>query len=193
MSQENNNEEPQDGAIQVFKKWRQNPKSNEGGFISFLYWPKNHKVIVDIGTTKNGALVDNAKCFVNASQFMAYLRADVEDRVDHLFPGFFSESIKDSGWTSYGGGTKAGVTTARIFKVTYWPNDQDSRDFKCAHFVGTPIAQGAIKPDFNQPLKQEHIKVSMFELAELYESLNLAIMASKVHDKLEKLVFEEDN
>lgn len=180
----------ENGAIQVFKKWRQS--STEAGFISFQYWPKNHKVIIDIGTTKNGALEDNAKCFVNASQFMAYLKADVENNVTHLFPKFFDAKMSDSGWTSYGGSTQNGKTIARVFKVTYWSTDQTGRDFKCAWFAGQSMKQGAIKPLFDQNIKSQNIKMSMLEMAELYESMKIAIMVNKIHDKLEKLVFEDD-
>jgi hypothetical protein len=179
----------QNGAVDVYKKWRQS--SGEGGFINFQYWPVYHKVIVDIGTVKNGALVDNAKCFVNASQFMAYLKADVEGIVTKLFPNFFDETAKKAGWATYGGSTVQGKVIARVFKVTYWPGDQASRDFKCAWFDGQPMGQGAIQPIYDKPIKTEHIKMTMFELAELYQEMSMAVLTNKIHNKLEKLVFED--
>lgn len=177
--------------VDVFKKWRQSPKGGDGGFINFQYWPTFHKVIIDIGTVSNGTLKDNAKCFVNASQFLAYLKADVEGNVLNIFPSFFSETAQQAGWTTYGGSQVNGQYISRIFKVTYWPGEQISRDFKCAWFEGQPQGQGAIKPIFDKPLKNEHIKVSAFELAELHQNMTLVVLSSKLHDKIEKLVFED--
>lgn len=173
-------------STQVYKKWA--VVGGEGRFLSVHYWPQFNKVIIDIGTTtSNNALKENVKCYINASQFIAYLKADVENRLTHLYPNFFGEQGGGRVW--FGGSGSPPI--ARVFKISPWPNDEHGRSFKCGWFEGEKQSTGAVKPIYNKKLKEESIKVTMAELAEMLENLQLVMMAAKITNEVEDLVYED--
>lgn len=160
--------------VDVYKKW------HTRGFCNIQYWPGAHRIIIDIGTTKDEKLVDNAKCFVPAGQFMACLSADLNNRIESLYPDFFSEKQGEGGAAWYGGMTTSEGVISRVFKVTTWPNKEGARAFKCGFFEGRKTGAGAITPNYSNPLKNERIMMTRKDLAELFEDLNVSINASRV-------------
>jgi hypothetical protein len=166
-------------AVDVYKKWRQS--SGEGGFISFQYWHRVEKVIIDIGTTNaDGGLKDNAKCYVDVHQFLAYLQADVFGYLARYNPDFGTK-----GFAVFGGSKDGGKTIARVFSVNIWSADKVlDRRFKCGWYNGTAAAQGAILPNYNEKIKEESIKMSQAELGDLYQRLTKTVQAFAVRKVL---------
>lgn len=180
---------PEDKVVPVHKKWMQT--TGKGGFVNVEYWPRTNRVVIDIGTTQDNKLISSAKCYVKAYQFLAYLEAEVNDTVDHLYPDFFSEDPKKVGVVWYGG-TGGANPVARVFKSQPWYNDQTGRAFKCGWFEGEPKAKGAISPIYSKELRKEQIKMTMVEIAELYQALKMTMLVQTLQGKVEEAIFEDE-
>jgi hypothetical protein len=73
---------------------------------------------------------------------------------------------------------------SRVFKITHWKNktgqmDTGARAFKCGHFAGQVTSSGAITPILSEMITSDVIKMTVADLAEIYEICALAV----IHDK----------
>jgi hypothetical protein len=159
----------------IFKRWHRT------GFISIGYWAKANRITIEIGALDDNGILRNAtKCFLEAPKFLAYLRAEITDNLFHVYPKY-EEPGKNGGFVSFGSRkTREHGDVSRVFKSTYWLSgkevDKSARAFKCGHFKGTPNAQGAVNPDYQQPISQNSMKISLEVLAEMYEAVSTACL-----------------
>lgn len=189
MSENFSHNNVHDKLIQVYKKWMQT--TTKGGLVNVEYWPRTNRVVIDIGQIQDNKLVSSAKCYVKAYQFLAYLEAEVNGLITHLYPDFASSDPKQAGVTWYGG-SGGSQPVARVFKVVPWYNDEKARAFKCGWFEGRIQAKGAISPDYSKQLRNEQIKMTMVELAELYQALKMTILVQTLQGKVEEAIFEDE-
>lgn len=158
------------GTYEVYKKWR------KGGFATFSYWADGGRVIIDIGdvnTTTNKA-TSSTKCYVQIDNFMAYLHAEMNGQIDHIYPTMKMTGMKH-GITWYGG-----TTQARVFKIEDWNFDgtkptltpSEVRRFKCGLFEKLPGGDGT-QPDFKKKISMNSIQMKPFEIAALYQALSV--------------------
>lgn len=160
----------------LYKKW------HKTGFISVAYWSKADRVIIEIGSLESdGSLKSATKCFIPAAQFLAYLRSEINDTLDLIYPNFDS-----NGHAFYGGGDTPSGVVARVFKIAYWTSknsnspDKASRAFKCGHFKGKKTDQGAVTPDYSQVISANSIKMTLADIAEIFEILNKHVLVSLI-------------
>jgi hypothetical protein len=152
----------------LYKKW------HRAGFISVGYWPHADRFFIEIGSLdrSTGKLNSATKCFVPVTQFLAYLHAEVHGTMPIIFPDSF-----------YGGSTVDGRSVSRVFKLAYWTSqgqpDSTARAFKCGHFEGIRTDSGAIKPDLKKMISMDLIKMTLAEIADLYQTLTLAVVAQR--------------
>jgi hypothetical protein len=158
----------------IYKKWHRT------GFIAVGYWPSADKLTIEIGSLDtNQSLKSATKCFIPVSQFVAYLRAEISGNLANIYPKY-----AESGLAFYGGGKTDKGVVSRVFKSTVWTSggntDPAGRAFKCGHFVGTRTEQGAVQPDYKQPLSADTIKMTLADLAEIFETIQLKVIAERV-------------
>ncbi len=157
----------------VFKKW------HRSGFISFKYWVKEEKVLVEIGTIdKSNNLSSSAKSYVNAHLFLAYLKSEVEGNVGLLFPDYPDKIMQLFGGSP---SSKDGYPISRVFTSLPWRSTKDSpadltaRAFSCGEYKGKLTNQGAITPIYAEKLAFERVKLTLLDLAELYQRLRIQV------------------
>lgn len=165
----------------TFKKW------HKTGFISFKYWVKEGKVQIDIGTTNSAtkALVSSAKTYVDVYKFLAYLKCEVEDNAATIFPDYPDKILQIFGGSPM---TKEGWPISRVFTVLPWRATKDSapdltaRSYSCGEYKGNVTPQGAITPNYAEKLALERVKMSMFDMAELYQKLSVQVNSYAVQE-----------
>jgi hypothetical protein len=125
-------------------------KWHRTGFIAVGYWPSADKLTIEIGSLDTNQSLKSA----------------------------------ESGLAFYGGGKTDKGVVSRVFKSTVWTSggntDPAGRAFKCGHFVGTRTEQGAVQPDYKQPLSADTIKMTLADLAEIFETIQLKVIAERV-------------
>jgi len=182
------NENHSSNAVDIIKKW------HKYGFISISYWAHAQKVIIEIGSTKaegsENKLTSATKCFVPVHQFLGYLRSEISDTVEVIYPQFPTKGVE-----FFGGGKdkKTGEVVSRIFKAGYWTGkagvDEKSRAFKCEHYKGTLADQGAIIPKYNEPaISRDGMKITMADIAEIFEKLSI----TTISEATAALIIDED-
>jgi hypothetical protein len=156
----------------IYKKW------HKTGFISVGYWAKASKFTIEIGSLgQDGSLKSPTKCFVPVYQMLAYLHAEVNSQVVNVYPKFDLE-----GYSFYGGGkSPTGGVVSRVFKITNWKDkvgnvDKSGRAFKCGHFAGQTTTSGAITPILSEMISSDVIKMTVSDLAEIYQICSLAVI-----------------
>lgn len=150
------------------------------GFISIKPWLAAGRVSVDIGKlTSESKLLSSTIVWVNAVELAVFLQAVVNRRVD-LYDGSFSK---------YGGSSKDGQVIARVLKIAPWQKEVIKPDGSCkawgwrtGHFQGTLTATGAIKPNLQEPISQDLIRVTDVEMAEIAYRLDLANYSQLTHE-----------
>lgn len=166
--------------VELIKKW------HRSGFISVSYWNSADKVIIEIGSTdpdNNNALKNVSKCFLPSFQFLAYLHSEVHCTVEKLFPAFAEKGI------SYFGGTPKPPVTSRVFNSSYYKDYRNNnvidyfyRTFTCASYEGTVKDKGIVSPNFKAELSKNTIKISMADISETYQMLNMHMLAENTAD-----------
>jgi hypothetical protein len=173
VSADNTNTSQSTEVETLYKKW------HKTGFISISYWSKADRIVIEIGSLESsGSLKSATKCFVPAPQFLAYLRSEINDTLDVIYPGFNA-----NGHSFYGGGDTPTGVVARVFKITHWMGknqavDTTSRAFKCGHFKGKRTDQGAVTPDYSQVISANSIKMTLADIAEIFEILYKQILVA---------------
>ncbi len=171
--------------IEIYKKW------HKTGFISISNWPTADKVKFEIATTtEDRKLKSLSTCYLPVYEFLTYLQAEVSGRVTEIFPEF-AKTDKNHGWTKYSGSPKANPVIARLFKITDWnfKHDQSwtpsgSRRFKCGEFDGQVTNTGAVNPIWSKMHNDNSIKMSQYDIAELYQRLSASQNAAVVWQTL---------
>lgn len=171
-------------SIELLKKW------HRSGFISFSLWNSADKVIIEIGSTdpdNNNALKQVTKCFLPAVQFLTYLHSEVNGIVTTIFPTF-----TDKGISFFGGSVKPPVVS-RVFNSSYYKDyknnnavDTYHRTFRCAHYDGEVKDKGAVQPIYTKKISENTIKLSLLDLAEMYQLLNLHMIIEGVVDEMKE-------
>lgn len=162
----------------VYKKWHRT------GFIAVKYWVKEGKVQIEIGTinTSTNALVSSAKAFGDVYEFLAYLGAEIEGRTSLLYPEYPTKILQFFGGTARG---KDGPIS-RVFTTLPWKSSPDSepdltaRSFSCGVYKGKLMKQGAIQPIYTEKLDLERVKMTMADMAKLYEQLKVQVYSYAV-------------
>lgn len=161
---------------ELIKKW------HRSGFLSVSYWGgEANKVIIEIGSTdpnRNNALVSATKVFLPANQFMAYTRAEVSAQTPRIFGQFEEKGI------SFYGGTLKPPVVSRVFTSKIYVRDGvadgRARTFSCAQYEGQLQDKGAIVPDFKKQISYNSMKVSLADIAEIFETLSTQILAERI-------------
>ncbi len=175
-------ENTKETSIELLKKW------HRSGFISFSLWNEFDKVIIEIGSTdpdNNNTLKNATKCFIPSFQFLAYLHAEVTNNLLHVFPNF------EKGGISFFGGTTKPTVISRIFNSSYYTDyrnnntiDFHHRTFTCAHYEGTVKDKGIVNPNFKAQLSKNTIKLSITDLAEMYQLLQMQMVTDNVIEEI---------
>lgn len=147
----------------LHKRW------HKTGFISIGFWPKGEKVVIEIGSVVDSKLVSATKCYVPAVNFLAYLRAEINDTLELFYPTF-----EEKGLSFFGGGNTAKGVVSRIVKLSYYKNrdntlDKEARGFTALHFAGQFGKDGLVEPIYNSKISANSIKISMAELSIIFE------------------------
>ncbi len=152
----------------LYKQWHRK------GFLAVEYWPEGNKVVIDIGTLNDNGkgLAGSAKCWLDAYEFLAYLRAELMRNVSRSFPNY-----ETKGWAVYGGNAKA----SRVFRAGFWMgNDATAREFNCEHYQPIMKEGGAIMPDTANPITKQKCKVTFAQLGQMFEAVQARIIAQSV-------------
>lgn len=175
MDYEPEQEDTKQTAVELIKKW------HRSGFISVSYWAHAGKVIIEIGSTdpnKNNALVSASKCYLPVNQFLAYLRAEVHGQTARLFAQF-----EEKGVSFFGGSPKLPVVS-RIFNSKIYVKDGNpdgrARTFTCAHYEGRVQDKGVVIPDFKKQISYNTMKITLTDIAEIFETLSNQVIAEKI-------------
>lgn len=165
----------------IYKRW------HRSGFVSIAYWASAGKVIIEVGATNEDKSLRSAtKCYVGATQFLAYLRAEVHKNVQWIFPEYTTQ-----GYKLYAGSpNKDGELIARVFSIKLWKDregkpDLTAREIRCAHFDGKKNSQGAVEPIYTAKRSEDYMKLLMRDIAEIFEALNIKVLTDNVLHVLE--------
>ena len=166
--------------VEVYKKWHRR------GFLSVKYWVKESKVQVEVGTIdpQTKKCTSSSQAYGDAYSFLSYLRAEINGNMNIVFPDFPNTQFQ-----YFGGSIKpTGEVISRVFTSTYWRSNRDSpadptaRAFSCGTYAGRKNAQGAFEPDYKSAIDFNRVKVSLAEMAELFERLNASVHAYAVQE-----------
>lgn len=162
-----------------------------GGLLSITPFTNAEKFKIDIGQLDgNDKLVQATEAYVEFVSLAAFLRAVVNNTVEHVF---LEPKTRNAGTlVQYGGGSKDGQVISRILKIA--PDlgvDKDGKAtkpygpgsgfvWKCGHFAATKGANGAIVPDMSKPIQQNFIKTSRQVISEIAVKVDLFMTAYAV-------------
>ena len=126
-------------------------------------------------------MISATKCYLPETQLLAYLRAEVHGQTARLFADFEAKGV------SFFGGSQKPPIVSRIFNSKIYLDyrndnapDPRARTFMCAHYEGRLQDKGVVLPDFKKELSRNTMKITLTDIAEIFEKLSTQVIAEKV-------------